>query len=135
MKNPCPNCGKPKQHTSIFCSICVSRKKEWNANWRGGRSKHHAGYIYVSAPWHPRSGKNRYVFEHILVMEEYLGRFLTSKETIHHKNGIRDDNQIENLELWTSNHPAGSRVEDLIKWAYEIIEKYEGPRLVRSAYY
>ncbi len=135
MKNPCPNCGKPKQHTSIYCSDCVSSKKEWNANWRGGRIKHHAGYIYVLAPWHPRTPKNRYIFEHILVMEEHLDRFLTPNETIHHKNGIRDDNRIENLELWASNHPAGSRAGDLLEWAYEIIEKYEGPRLVRPAYY
>lgn len=69
--------------------------------WKGGRT-HDAGYVLLRAIGHPRARKNgHYVFEHTLVMEKHLGRYLHRSEIIHHKNGIRDDNRIENLELMT----------------------------------
>lgn len=91
-----------------------------NRGKRGGGSrwKDNQGYIIIVTP------KGRRLSEHRLVMENYLGRTLASDETVHHKNGIRDDNRIENLELWVSTQPAGQRVEDLLNWAKEIIDRY-----------
>ena|SRR3990167_9417979 len=58
------------------------------------------GYILICNPKHPFSNNKGYVREHRLVMERHIGRYLNSNEVVHHKNGIKDDNRIENLELF-----------------------------------
>jgi hypothetical protein len=97
-----------------------------NGHWKGGRTRHKAGYVMVWAPGHPRAGKGQYVFEHILVMERQLGRHMVPQESVHHRNGVKDDNRPENLELWTRPQPTGIRVTDAIAWAREILVRYSG---------
>jgi hypothetical protein len=66
----------------------------------------------------------RFILQHRLVMEQHIGRPLLRSESVHHLNGIRTDNRIENLELWTSSQPKGQRVEDKVAWAREILALY-----------
>jgi HNH endonuclease len=67
-------------------------------NWRGGRYINEFGYFMVYNPEHPRS-HHGYVREHIMIMEKHIGRPILRNEEIHHKNGNRQDNRIENLVL------------------------------------
>lgn len=67
--------------------------------------------------------------EHVYKMSCKLGRPLHKDETVHHINGVKDDNRLGNLELWSKNHPAGQRVKDQLKWARKIIARYDGVKL------
>lgn len=97
-------------------------------NWSGGRWVNRDGYVMVYITEDDarfvRSSSRKYELEHVLVMSKFLNRKLTQHETVHHINGIRDDNRIENLELWSSSHPSGQRVIDKIQWAKEILSLY-----------
>lgn len=97
------------------CVECRIVRLEMNGAWKGGKTTHHAGYVMVRVPDHPRAQNNGgYVFEHILVMEDLLGRFLVPGETVHHRNGVKDDNRQQNLELWTRPQPSGIRAVDAV---------------------
>jgi len=66
------------------------------------------------------------VFERILIVEEVLGRYLFEGETVHHMNGVKDDNRPEHLELWIMPQPSGIRASDAVAWAREILDRYGG---------
>lgn len=91
---------------------------EDNHHFKGG-SIDKNGYRLINV----RRGKQ--VFEHRVVMSEMIGRPLLSHETVHHKNGVRDDNRETNLELWSTRNPKGQRVEDKLEHALEILATYK----------
>jgi len=103
----CVNCGKPltksqRKCCSLSCSATYGNKKSTGENarhWKGGKSKHSEGYIRFYMPGHPSACSAGYIYEHRYVMEQLIRRFLLSNEVVHHKNGDKKDNRIENLEL------------------------------------
>ena len=112
---------------------CGCRRRALADERRMERTLNCHGYAMIRRPDHPRarrdSGK---VLEHIVVMEEMLGRHLLPGEEVHHKNRVRDDNRPSNLELWARSHPAGGRVIDLVAWAIELLVLYAPDRLVTA---
>ena len=102
----------------------LAKKGKRSSHWKGGKHVDRLGYVQVWKPEHPNARMAGYIHEHRLVMSEHLGRPLKSHENVHHKNGNRADNRLENLELWTTIQPSGQRVEDKIAFAKEILREY-----------
>ena len=77
----------------------MGKKGSSHPFWKGGLRKQH-GYVMVLKPEHPYSDVKGYVYEHRFLVEEKLGRYLKTEEIVHHINGVRNDNEIENLKLF-----------------------------------
>lgn len=113
-RQQCERCGKQMDTTNStyraqrFCS------EECRRTPVGTRKSTTGGYISVYQPNHPHAQSTGYVMEHRVVVEQTLGRPLLPHERVHHKNGRRDDNRPENLELWRikGKDPAGIRASD-----------------------
>ena len=104
--------GKPQNLRCKSCAIKLGHKNGLRNNlkggrqsysWKGGRKVNSSGYIDIwvepESPYHKMSIAHNYVMEHRLVIARHLGRCLQSWEIVHHKNGNKTDNRLENLEL------------------------------------
>jgi len=119
------SCGCLRNETAS--QTCKKRLESNHPRWKGFTYDSN-GYVLIHL------GRKKYIREHILVMEQHLGRKLLKDENIHHKNGIRDDNHLENLELWTHAHPCGQRVSDMIKFCEEYLIQYNPSRIKKLKY-
>lgn len=138
----CPGCSHPRwvrimkgRPTNPRCKHCTSRYTAHHGkehyNWKGGRYTNPDGYVvvvidpsdfYYPMAKTPTGNRLSYVLEHRLIMAQHLGRCLQPWEHIHHKNGIKGDNRIENLELALNgqHHVAHSRgYEDGFRKGFE----------------
>jgi len=128
-----------KKHTAKgMCQMHYRRNKLYNdPKLRPGRPRRNTasinnnGYELLYQPENPNANVNGLVLVHRKVMSEVLGRPLLRTEQVHHKNGNRSDNRIENLEIWTTHQPQGQRIEDKIEYAIEILKQY-APHLLEE---
>jgi len=113
---------------TVDCALPVKRnRKGWGMGYCEAHFRRSGRYVVPGSRYCNVQGyvavklaDGRVVSEHRAVMEEQLGRPLKRGETVHHINGVRDDNRPENLELWYSPQPYGQRVEDLLRYAVTV---------------
>lgn len=110
---------KPKS-ASHRHNISLAKFESKNPQWRGGKPFLNVhGYMLVRVPGHPMANWDNRVLEHRLVMSNHLGRPLLRTEIVHHINGVKTDNRIENLEILSlSEHSKHHIKETQSNWVY-----------------
>ena len=125
VEGECIVCKKTFSFNRYILNLACSNKCKLKIKSQTGQEGYLSrdGYRYISRD-HPNSNKYGKIFEHTFVMSEFMGRPLKKGENVHHKNGVKSDNRIENLELWDKNQPSEQRVEDKIKFYKEFLQEY-----------
>ena len=115
----------PAHYKTVPCQWEIPRRIDPIREVAGEGFLNH-GYWIVPVPKTVRwlVGGASSIGEHRLVMALHLGRALRPDEVVHHRNGDRADNRIENLELWLTSHPKGQRVEDVVAFSIEMLARY-----------
>ena len=93
----------------------LSEAKRCNFNGLNGyghTKSHPGGYVLAYAPRHPRAHKDGYVMLHTITVERAIGRYLSENEVVHHKNHMRNDNRIENLQLMTKHEHSSMHMKE-----------------------
>lgn len=133
-------CTEP-QHARTWCSTHYQRwrttgslQSEVTVRRLSGQGHLTHGYFKVPVPLELRhlTGGSTELTEHRLVMAVHLNRPLAPDEAVHHRNGDRTDNRLENLELWSVMQPSGQRVTDKVAYAMELLARYEPEALARD---
>lgn len=91
----------------------LKRSPELNPNWHGGRRLSSGGYIEIYCPDHPNANNRKCVYEHQLVVEQHIGRYLLKDEVVHHLDGNKSNNDISNLILLTN--PEHARLHAILR--------------------
>lgn len=117
----CPGCGGSKGYYAKACRRCkvwpkpmLGHRKELHPTWKGGLEIDRDGYVRRYAPDHPWPRRNRYVLEHVRVMELQIGRRILPGEVVHHRDHDRQHNNLSNLELTQAGrHSREHRLDDV----------------------
>lgn len=120
------NCDNGLPFIKGMCNVHYQRFiKHGIENYQPYKAPKGSGFINRQGYRIISDGNGGKILEHRLIMKQYLKRELLPYENVHHKNGNKIDNRIDNLELWISKQPKGQRPQDLVEWAKEILELYE----------